>query len=331
MKNKTLNLLVTGGAGYIGAHFINQARLLDNVRIIVVDNFQQTRKNIIKDKKISYYEADLCDLKKLSRTFQKDKIDLVIHFAALANVPESVASPDKYYLNNLVGGLNLLDCMLKNQVKKIIFSSSASVYGEPQSDVIKENHPTIPTNPYGFTKLIFEKMLKDYHRAYGLNSISLRYFCAAGCDESLIIGEYHQPETHVIPNIIFTLLGKRKEFYVYGDDYPTPDGTGIRDYIHVNDLSQAHLLAMNKLLTNKRCEVYNLGINQGFSVMELIKVAEKISGKKLNYKIKARRPGDPSRLIADSTKAQKEFNWQPKYNKIDQIILTAYNFFKAKL
>lgn len=324
-------ILVTGGAGYIGAHFINQVRKKIRGKIEVVDNFSQTRKNIINDPNVTYYEVDVRDKVKLSDIFFKTSPEIVVHFAGLANVPDSVIKPFEYYENNLLGGLNVLEAMRAAGTNKIIFSSSAAVYGEPQTEEIKEKHPKNPTNPYGYTKLVFETMLEHYHKAYGLNSIALRYFCAAGCNENLKIGEYHNPETHVIPCIVQTLLGQKEKFSVFGNDYPTPDGTGIRDYIYVDDLAEAHIKAIQKLLSGESiCSQYNLGINRGFSVMELIKEAENISGKKLNYDVKPRRQGDPSRLIADSRKAHAELGWQPKHLQLKEIIETTYKFFQGK-
>lgn len=332
MPRNHLTILVTGGAGYIGSHFVNRLRKEAGVKIIVVDDFRQSKNNIMKDRRIIYYPVDICDRKKLLGIFKQYPIDIVVHFAGLISVPDSVLNPRDYYQNNIGGGLSLLDCMIRAGVKKVIFSSSAAVYGEPVSEIIDESHPTNPINPYGLTKLIFEKMLADYHEAYRINSISFRYFCAAGCDESLKLGEYHNPETHVIPSIVETLLGLRKEFFVCGNDYPTLDGSPIRDYIHVNDLVLAHLRGLNKIMrTSDICRVYNLGINKGFSVLELIRSAEKISGIKLNYKIKERRPGDPSRLVADSSAAQKELGWRSAYTDIDKIISTAFNFYKSRL
>ncbi|MFI5205853.1 MAG: UDP-glucose 4-epimerase GalE, partial [Candidatus Paceibacterales bacterium] len=242
-------ILVTGGAGYIGGHFVNTLRKLEGYKIEVVDNFSQSRNNIVEDPNIAYYEVDLRDKQKLLEIVKQTKPDMVVHFAGLASVPDSVAKPFDYYENNIIGGLNLLEAMREVGTNKIIFSSSAAVYGEPIMEEIKEDHPKNPTNPYGYTKLVFENMLKHYSNAYGLNSIALRYFCAAGCNEALEIGEYHNPETHVIPCIIQTILGQRSQFHVFGNDYPTPDGTGIRDYIHVDDLAQAHLKAMEKLIS----------------------------------------------------------------------------------
>jgi len=252
---------------------------------------------------------------------------LVVHYAAVANVPDSVARPAVYYDNNIVGGLNVLEAMREVGCKKIIFSSTAAVYGESDS-LIDEDYPKNPTNPYGYSKLVFEQILKDYYKAYGISSVSFRYFCATGCDEGGKIGCYHDPETQVIPNICKTLLGKQKIFNVWGADFPTPDGSGVRDYIHVNDLADAHILAIKKLEENG-VFCYNLGINKGFSVFELIKESEKVSGKKLNYQISPRRAGDPASLVASSAKAQRELGWKPKYTDIGQIIKTDYEFFKT--
>jgi UDP-glucose 4-epimerase len=331
MNKNQFTILVTGGAGFIGSHFVNACRKNTKHQILVVDNFSQGRENVLKDEKIKYFEVDLRDKNKLNEVFKANKIEVVVHFAALASIPGSVSDPASTYENNIVGGWNLLDCMNQAKIKKIIFSSSASVYGEPTTQVLEESHPKNPVNPYGYSKLCFERMLQDYRRGYGLNSISFRYFCAAGSDPNLEVAEHHNPETHVIPCILETILGHRKEFLVYGKDYNTPDGTGIRDYIHVEDLAAAHLLGLDKLIAGEViCEAYNLGINKGFSVMELIEAAEKITGKKLNYKIAERRLGDPSRLIADASKAQRELRWRPKYTKVEDMISTSYQAFSLR-
>ncbi len=323
--NKTV--LVTGGAGYIGSHFVNLLRKQQGFTIDVADNFSQSRSNTINDPKVTYHEVDMCDKPKLKQLFASVQPDIVVHFAALANVPNSVKDPLGYYENNIVGGLNLLSCMREHGVHRMVFSSSASVYGEPNNQIISENHQKVPTNPYGYTKLVFEQILKDFHKAYGLSSVSFRYFCASGNDESGLIGENHNPETHVIPMLLNTAMGKRDEFFVYGNDFPTPDGTGIRDYVHVNDLAEAHILALGKLFGSATvCQQYNLGINKGFSVLELIKAAERVTGEKIKYSIKERRPGDPSVLIADASSAQQDLGWQPKYTSIEDIIRTAYNY-----
>jgi len=327
-KNK---ILVTGGAGYIGAHFINKLLNESEYEVIVIDNFFQGQENIINSQRVQYFNVDLTDYSKLDMVFKNNNISIVAHFAALASVPDSVIRPLEYYENNLVGGLNLLRAMREQGVDKIINSSSASVYGEPETEVIKEDHRKMPTNPYGYTKLIFEKILEDCFKAYKLNSISFRYFCAAGSDNNLLIGENHKPETHVIPTIINTILGRRSEFYVFGDDFKTKDGSGIRDYIHVNDLASAHIMAIEKLNKNLSiCAFYNLGINKGYSVFDLIAAAEAVTGKRVNYSIKERRSGDPSKLIADSSLAQSELGWKPQYLDVENMIESTYNYFLKK-
>lgn len=318
------NVIVTGGAGYIGAHLVKILAHETENRIHVVDNFSQSRKNILNRSNVLYHDIDIRDFTALSTLFTQLKPDIVLHFAALASVPDSVANPAHYYHTNVIGGYNLLEAMRSCGCKRIVFSSSASIYGEPEQEIIAEDHPKKPTNPYGRTKLIMEDMLKEYFTAYEISSISFRYFCAAGADPDGELGEYHTPETHVIPSILETLLGKRSIFFIYGTDYATPDGTGIRDYIHVVDLARAHLSAMQKLEKEKICTQYNLGINKGFSVRELISTAEAVTGKNLSYQEKERRPGDPSRLIADAHKATKELSWVPEYTNIEAIIETAY-------
>lgn len=322
-------VLVVGGAGYIGSHTVNKL-LQSGHSVHVVDNFRESKNNIISHENVVYHDVDIRNKEHLESVFTISKPSVVFHFAALASVPDSMVRPFEYYDTNLGGGLNLLECMRKSNVTKIVFSSSASTYGEPLTEVIDEDHPKNPTNTYGYTKLVFENILKDYGRAYDFSSVSLRYFCASGCDLESGLGEYHTPETHAIPSIIETLLGKREEFHIYGNDFPTLDGTGVRDYIHVNDLADAHISAMKKITEEGKgfCAQYNLGINKGFSVMELINVAEKISGKNLNFSFKPRRLGDPSRLIANSDKAQKELNWKPKHLNIEDMVESAYIFFK---
>lgn len=319
-----MKLLITGGAGYIGAHFINKVK---DHEILVVDTFIQGKNNVLEN--IDYRNIDIRSKYHLKIVFEEFKPDVVVHYAALANVPHSVANPAKYYDVNLLGGLNVLECMREVGCDKIIFSSTAAVYGESSGvhtdEPLDNEHKPQPFNPYGRSKYMFEQILEDYYKAYKINSISFRYFCATGCDEGGKVGCYHDPETQVIPNICKTLVGKQEMFNVWGGDFNTKDGTGIRDYIHVNDLADAHILALDKI---KGCKIYNLGINKTFSVMELIKAAEKVTGKKLNYKISPRRAGDPAILMADSTKAQRELGWKPKYTDIEQIILTDYNFFK---
>jgi len=329
--HKPLNILVTGGAGFIGSHFVNLLKERTEHHVLVVDNFSQGRANIIEHERIQYFEIDLRDRQRLMEVFEKNHIDVVVHFAALATITASVSGPHPTYDHNVVGGINLLDCMLESGVKKIIFSSSGSVYGEPKTEILKEDHPLEPINPYGYSKLIFERLLRDYHKPYHLDAIMFRYFNPAGCNDSLSIGEHHEPETHVIPLLVETLLGKRPEFSIFGNDYPTPDGTCIRDYIHVEDLVEAHLLAMEKIIKQSDiCEAYNLGTNKGTSVMELVTAAEKAAGKKVNFKIAPRRPGDPSKSIANASKAMQELNWQPKRLNLETMILSCYKSFKSR-
>lgn len=324
------SILVTGGAGFIGAHTVYQ--LLKNNHIVaVVDSFIETKSNVIEHENVTYYEVDIRDKAKLLEVFKKVKPAIVFHFAALTSVPESVKDPSSYYGTNVIGSINLLDSMKECGVNKIIFSSSASVYGETVHEEIFEENTKNPTNPYGRTKLIFEDILADYHQAYGFSSISFRFFCAAGCDLQSGLGEHHLKETHVIPSIVETLQGKRSEFFVFGNDYNTHDGTGVRDYIHVSDLANAHIAAMNKIFKDGNiCTQYNLGINKGFSVLELIQAAEAASGKKLNYSFRTRRSGDPSKLVANSEKAQRELNWKPVFTDIRCMIDSTYSFFDKK-
>ena len=325
-------ILVTVGAGYIGAHVLEGLRKRGDCQIDVVDNFSQNRKNIIKNPSITYHEIDIRDKDKLMAVFKESRPEVVFHFAALANVPDSVVNPAGYYDNNIIGGLNLLECMREVGVTKIVFSSAGAVYGEPLTEIIEETHPRNPTNPYGRTKSIFEEILKDYHKAYNISSICLRYFCPAGSDLESGLGEWRVEESHVIPSIVLTLLGVRKEFFVFGDAFPTRDGTGVRDYIHIKDVVSAHLISMDRLVhENSFCENYNVGINKGFSVMELIKAAEEVSGLRLNYSIKPRRPGDPSQLIANSSKLKKELLWEPLITDVHDIVRDTYNFFKENI
>jgi UDP-glucose 4-epimerase len=325
-------ILVTGGAGYIGAHVLEGLRKRGEYKLEVVDNFSQNRKNIIRDPNVTYHDVDIRDKEKLMSVFKETKPEVVFHFAALANVPDSVVNPAGYYDNNIVGGLNLLECMREAGTSKIIFSSAGAVYGEPVTEIIEETHPRNPTNPYGRTKSIFEEILKDYHKAYNISSVSLRYFCPAGSDLESGLGEWRVEESHVIPSIVLTLLDVRKEFFVFGDDFPTRDGTGVRDYIHIKDVVSAHLVSMDKLSKEGTfCDNYNVGINKGFSVMELIKAAEEVSGLKLHYSVKPRRPGDPSQLIANSSKLKREMLWEPTITNVNDIVRDTFTFFKENL
>jgi len=273
-----------------------------------------------------FCRGDLRDEEFLNRVFQEHKIDSVIHFAAYSLVSESVERPAKYYENNVVGALSLLKAMMKADVHHIVFSSTAAVYGEPQNIPILETDSNLPINPYGETKLTIERMLKWFDAAYGVKYAALRYFNIAGAHPSGNIGEDHRPETHLIPNVLQAALGKIPRAKIFGDDYPTPDGTCIRDYIHATDLADAHILALNKLKEKNQSMTYNLGNGKGFSNKEIVETARAVTGKPIPMEIKPRRPGDPPELVASSDRIVKELGWQPHYNTLTQIIGTAWEW-----
>jgi UDP-glucose 4-epimerase len=315
-------ILVTGGAGYIGSHVVKEL-LRQGQRPIVFDNLQTGHRKAIK--KVPFIEGDLSDQQKLKETFQSFQIDAVMHFAADCLVGESVQNPLKYFNNNVKNSLILLEIIEEFGIKKIVFSSSAAVYGEPKEIPILEEHPCAPTNPYGETKWIFERVLQAFHNAGKLNYISLRYFNAAGADPEVELGEDHTPETHLIPLIIKAALGG-DHVPVFGTDYDTPDGTCIRDYIHVNDLANAHILALQKLEQEKISGIYNLGNGNGYSVREVIDTVRKITKRKVGVVDSPRRPGDPARLVASSKKIRKELGWIPKYPDLETIVETAWEW-----
>jgi len=319
-----MKIFVTGGAGYIGSHTVKEL-IKQNHEVLIYDNLSDGHKEAV-DKKAKLIVGDISDARKLNKTFRNFRPDIVIHFAGFIIVPESVKDPAKYYYNNFCFGINLLECMAKNRINNIIYSSSAGVYGNPEKIPIKESDSKNPVNTYGKTKLIFEGALDSYEKAYGLKYIALRYFNAAGASSDAEIGEDHSPESHIIPLIIQTAMGKQKEFKVFGNDYPTKDGTCIRDYIHVDDLATAHVSAVEKLIKTKQSAIYNLGLGKGFSNLEIIKAIEKVSGKKIETVFAPRREGDPAQLIADPTLAKKELNFKPKYDTIERIIETAWNW-----
>jgi len=307
-----MKILVTGGAGYIGSVIVK--KLIDNKHeVVVLDDLSQGHLEAI-DKKAIFVKANLSEI---NNVFKKFKFDAVIHMAAHSLVGESMENPKKYFDNNVVNGINLLNVMLENNCKKIVFSSSASVYGEPSKVPIKEDFELKPSNFYGETKLIFEKILEWYKKAYGLKYTSLRYFNAAGAIKEC--GEDHKPETHLIPIILQVALGKRKEINIFGDDYKTKDGTCIRDYIHVSDLADAHILALEK------DGIFNLGSEQGYSVKEIVEIARKVTGKEIKVKISDRRAGDPAVLVASSEKIKKELCWKAKFG-IKDIIKSAWDW-----
>ena len=315
-------ILVTGGAGYIGSHVVKEL-LHQNDTPIVFDNLQTGHRNAPMDALL--IEGDLSDQRKLKETFQSYPIDTVMHLAADCLVGESVQNPVKYFNNNVRNSLKLIEMMEAFEVKKIVFSSSAAVYGEPKTIPIGEDHPCLPTNPYGETKWIFEKVLQAFHDGGKLNFISLRYFNAAGADPEGRFGEDHSPETHLIPLVIKAALDGAS-VPVFGTDYPTPDGTCIRDYIHVTDLAHAHMLALRKLDQERISGIYNLGNGNGFSVREVIETVRKISGREVASLDSSRRPGDPARLVASSEKIKEELGWIPRYPDLETIVKTAYHW-----
>lgn len=320
-----MKILVTGGAGYIGSHIVRRLRDA-NHEVVIFDDLSAGYKEAIKG--FNLIIGSLTDRAMLDKVFRENNFDSVIHLAGSIEAGESMINPKQFFENNLLCGLNLLEAMLTHNVKKIVFSSSASVYGEPEKMPIKETAPRNPSNSYGLSKLIFEQILDKYDDAYGLKSVSLRFFNAAGADPSGEIGEFHNPETHLIPLVMQTALGKKDSIKIYGTDYPTPDGTGIRDYVHVYDLADAHILAFEYLEKNNASEVFNLGNEKGFSVREIIDTAKKITGIDFPIIEAERRAGDPAKLCASSKKARKILGWNPKFDSIEQILQTAWNWHK---
>ncbi|MFA7658254.1 MAG: UDP-glucose 4-epimerase GalE [Candidatus Gastranaerophilaceae bacterium] len=314
-------ILVAGGAGYIGSHTVKYL-LNNNYNVVVVDNLVYGHKEAVLTK--NFEKVDLKDKNALNEVFKKYKIDAVIHFAAFTYVGESVTNPKKYYWNNVVNTLNLLDAMVENNVKNIVFSSTCATYGNPQYTPIDENHPQNPINPYGKTKLMMEQIMADYEAAYGLKYAALRYFNAAGCDAQGELGESHNPETHLIPLVLKAIKGEIPQISVFGTDYDTKDGTCIRDYIHVEDLADAHMLAMEKLFETQKSYCINLGTGIGTSVKEVIKAAEEVTGRRVPLVYGERREGDPAKLFASNKKAKEILGWQPKYTDIREIIRTAW-------
>lgn len=320
-----MKIIVAGGAGYIGSHTVKEL-IREGFQVIIFDNFSTGKKELVISGEV--VEGDLMDKESIRKAFQSKNIGAVLHFASLIQVGESYVNPQKYYTHNLISSLNLLEIMLEAGVKNFIFSSSAAVYGVPQELPIPESHPLNPINPYGQTKLFFEKILQDYERAYGLKFISLRYFNAAGADPEGQLGELHDPETHLIPNLLLFLLGKKRSFDLFGTDFPTDDRTAVRDYIHVTDLAKAHVLALKKNLASSSSEFINLGANKGYSVLEIIKKTEEITGQKVNYNKKPRRKGDVPVLLASKEKAEQLLEWKLKYSNIETIVETAWNWHK---
>lgn len=321
-----MRILVLGGAGYIGSH-----TALELIRAghdtVIADNLVTGYRSAVPEK-ARFYQGDLRDRSFLDALFQREKPDAVIHFAAYSLVGESVTNPLKYYENNLCGTKVLLDAMVKNGIDKIVFSSTAAAYGEPENIPILESDRTCPTNPYGETKLAMEKMIDWTARAHDLHYVSLRYFNASGADEGGAIGEAHTPESHLIPLILQVSNGKREAISIYGTDYDTPDGTCIRDYIHVTDLAQAHILAVDYLMRGGRSEIFNLGNGVGYSVREVIDTARRVTGHPIPASESPRRAGDPARLVASSHKAKAILGWNPVHDTLKEIIASAWNWHK---
>ena len=320
-----MKILVVGGAGYIGSHMVKRFQDTDH-EVEILDNlstgFELNAQN---------YKLHICDLSNKDLVYQilkENKYEIVMHFASYINVGESYSQPEKYYKNNVTNTLNLLDCMIDLKILNFIFSSTAAVYGEPQNIPITEAQKISPVNPYGNTKAIVEKILKDYDEAYGLKYIALRYFNACGAHIDGTIGERHNPETHLIPLILQAASGRKKNFTIHGDDYDTKDGTCIRDYIHVMDLAEAHLLSLEDLMKTQNSEIYNIGNNQGFSVKEIVKIAETVTNTKIPYEIAGRRKGDPAQLIADNKIIMEKLNWSANYSDLNTIIKTAWEWEK---
>jgi UDP-glucose 4-epimerase len=318
-------ILVTGGAGYIGSHVVKELRR-KGYRPLVYDNLSTGHRWAIKGDEL--IEGDLGDKRRVEEILHKEKPVAVMHFAASAVVGESVERPELYFRNNVINSFNLLEAMLAAGVKCFIFSSSAAVYGNPQRVPIVEDHPLSPVNPYGECKVFVEKALRWYEQAHGLRYISLRYFNAAGADPEGELGEAHDPETHLIPRVLDVAAGKMPFIEIYGIDYDTPDGTCIRDYIHVADLAQAHLLALEALLDGAQSRVYNLGNQRGFSVKEVVDLARAVTNHPIPVQESSRRQGDPPVLVASSERIKKELGWEPRYDTLEIIVETAWRWIK---
>lgn len=316
-------ILVVGGAGYIGSHMV-KLLLKTGYQVITFDNLSTGYRQAVVGGE--FILGDLAEPTQLTRLFQHYPIDAVMHFASFSLVGESTQLPGKYYLNNVANTLNLLEAMITHQIKTFIFSSTAAIFGEPQTTPIDENHPKNPINPYGISKWMIEQILQDYDKAHQLKSICLRYFNAAGADAEGELGENHNPETHLIPLVLQVASERRSHINIFGQDYETDDGTCVRDYIHIEDICQAHLLALQQLQTEKTSHVYNLGSGSGFSVQQVITAAREITGQPIPVTVAPRRQGDPAHLVADSRRAQTQLGWQPHYPDLKTIIQHAWQW-----
>lgn len=316
-------MLVVGGAGYIGSHMVKRLGQL-GCDVTALDNLSSGHRDAVLAG--DFVHGDIADRQLLDDLFRRKRFDAVMHFASFIQVGESVQHPAKYYQNNVVNTLNLLDAMQAFGVDKFIFSSTAATFGEPQYTPIDEKHPQQPINPYGRTKLMIEQALADYDKAYGLKSVCLRYFNAAGADPEGHLGERHDPETHLIPLVLQAASERRPHISVFGRDYDTPDGTCIRDYIHIADLCEAHWLALQSLMSDGASQAYNLGNGNGFTVQEVIDTARRVTGRPIQVVDGPRRAGDPARLVADSRLAREKLSWQPRYSDLSTIIEHAWKW-----
>ena len=320
-------ILVTGGAGYIGSHTVKEL-LRAGYEVVVLDDLSAGHREFVLTP--HFVQGDIRDRALLDRVFRRYPITAVMHFAALTSVPESVENPARYYEVNLLGTWNVLEAMRAHGVKLFVFSSSAAVYGDPQKIPIPEDHPAQPKSPYGRTKRMVEEILADYEKAYAFRYVSLRYFNAAGSDPEGEIGEWHEPERHLIPIVLEVALGKRPYLEIFGTDYETPDGTGVRDYIHVTDLAQAHVRALQHLEAGGESRVYNLGIGRGYSVREVVEVCRRVTGRDIPVREGPRRPGDPAVLVADPSRALRELGWQPRFTELAPMVETAWRWMLKK-
>lgn len=316
-----MKILVAGGAGYIGSHMV-QTLNGANHDVVVLDDLSSGHRDAVSHAELVI--GTLADRALLERLFLAHRFDAVMHFASFIEVGRSVRDPAAFYRNNLVNTLNLLDAMVENNVRRFVFSSTAAVFGEPERTPIDEQHPAAPINPYGRSKWMVEQILADYRQAFALESVCLRYFNAAGADAAAGLGERHDPETHLIPLVLQVAAGRRESISVFGSDYDTPDGTCIRDYVHVLDLCAAHLLALDRLMAGKGSGRYNLGNGHGYSVQQVIDTARAVTGRAIAVRIEGRRAGDPARLVADSRLAREELGWQPRHAELARIIADAW-------
>lgn len=330
MSQLNPKILVTGGAGYIGSHAV-LALQQAGYEVLVLDNLVYGHRELVEEVlQAELIEGDTCDRALLDEIFAKHNIAAVMHFAAYAYVGESVTEPAKYYHNNVVGTLTLLEAMLAASVKQFVFSSTCATYGVPKTTPIPEDHPQSPINPYGTSKLMVEKMLADFSTAYDFHSVTFRYFNAAGADPQGRLGEDHNPETHLLPLVLLTALGKRESVSIFGTDYPTPDGTCIRDYIHVTDLADAHVLGLKYLLDGGSTAIFNLGNGNGFSVKQAIETARQVTGREIKAIECDRRPGDPPALVGSSEKATQILGWQPQYADLHAILTHAWQWHQTR-